>query len=253
MSNSRNPASILFDSYGGEISTLEGYGLISTPTSTKPGIPVMGKDDVGEAQFLALDADGYLQTSAPNTDGVAKQRSEAVGVDYFKTGIASSGPQYFLAIDLDNAGGAGSYLHETGANGIWLTGITGTLIKSKTGAAWDAIFGVIMAIDGTEATIAYLEFGSLHARATDKIAETFIKLFTGNVDLTVVGGQLRRFATGLEETTTDINTGMTLSDVKGVARTPAVGDILFKVENLSTAAPPSGTSEIHYSFAYFVE
>jgi len=177
-------------------------------------------------------------------DSVSELARDIVGADNYREGIANS--QYSLAVDLDNAGGAGPYKH-TLTGGLQLYAVSATLIKSQIGAEWNAIAGVVLEIDDTEATIAWLEFLSIHAEDTStNVSSRARETFPVPIDLTVDSGALPQIATGYTETVTAVNTSTTLLDIGGNARTPAVGDLVTRVEKVSG----SGTATLHVSLWY---
>ena len=191
------------------------------------------------------DGEYHLKVASPeDTD-----RRNIVGADIFHNAIA--GPtDYFLAVDLSNEGGSGPYKHSTLSGGVKLTGYSGVLLKSKVQDQWDALVGVVLAIDGTQATVAYLQMGSLHLRSTNEFKDRVkFETFPVLLDLTVSSGEFSDLVVGFTETTTDLNTGVTIPNVEGTGVTPAVGDVIIKTDRVSG----SGTATVHYSFWYFVE
>jgi len=154
-------------------------------------------------------------------------------------------------IDLDNQGGAGPYKH-VGGDGYQLkiASIAGFLRKERSNDQWVSAFGVIKAIDGTQATVEAIIGGILSSKNTgeffDRNNEVF---FPALLDMTISGGDTVNVTSGLEITTTEINTGVTIEDARGNAITLAVGDIVSRVRKISG----SGTCEAGYSVSYLVE
>jgi len=171
-------------------------------------------------------------------------RDEIVGVDDLRAGVTATA--YFMAIDMSNAGGF--YKHSASSVGLVIYAATATFIKSSVDDSWNAIAGVITAIDAVSATVAWLEILSIHSEGSE--ATVFSKqreAFPVPVDVTVSGGSLSKIAAGHTEVgITEINTSGTLLDVAGVARTPAVGDLVTRVEKASG----TGTGTLHASFWY---
>jgi hypothetical protein len=168
-------------------------------------------------------------------------------VNYRKFGATDG--DYFLLIDLDNAGGSGPYLHESG-DGIKVTKIRATLIKDNVADQIIAFMGVILSIDATEATIGYTKIGTIGLRDTlAKQADERLDFYPNLLDLTVSSGSFDKIATSYEVTTTDLKTSSSIPDVGGTNRTPAVGDLVLKIERKLG----SDTALFHYFLSYFVE
>jgi len=174
-------------------------------------------------------------------------RDKVVVADFFVDGIAASTD--FIGIDLDNAGGTGPYKHEDGY-GIKLVGASGNLLKDSSGAKWDALFGVVLSITAISAEVGWLQVGSLHLRDTGRFESSFVNRdFPVILDLTVSSGDFTKTAAAFKTIEPGINTTITLDDIAGLPRTPAVGDLIVRVDKISGA----GTALIHYSLFYFVE
>ncbi len=169
---------------------------------------------------------------------------DVVHVEYRKT-VSAGGVTWLLVIDLDNTSGA--YKHtETGY--VQILGGAASLGKDKVGDQWTAQIGVITRIDGTNADVAFIEAGSLRAKNTavfDSRAGQI--LFPVVFSLEQSGGVLAHVATNFTELAiTALNTGMTLEDVSAASQTPAVGDMVSRVERVSG----SGDATVVYGFAY---
>jgi hypothetical protein len=185
------------------------------------------------------------QSSISTTDVVSANLPNLVDCDYFAGGI-SAASTFFLAIDVSN--GSGAYKHVAGT-AFKIATVSGILIKSSASAKWTALFGVILAINGVNATIAYLRFGSVLVQDTNVFQTPYdYSAFPALVDCAVTGGDFTKIAAGFRETTVSVNTGVTLPDVRGNAVTPGVGDAVIKV----TKDAGAGSSIIHYSLLYQV-
>ena len=134
-------------------------------------------------------------------------------------------------------------------NTIFLNYISATAVKSKTNSAWQVAFGVITSIDGTDADIAFLDLGQIALLDTLNLSGERNVVLEDGINLTVSGGSLTQGTVGYTETTTDVNTGITLNDSTGSSVTPAVGDIICKVENIDNTSD----LDIYYSVGYRVE
>ena len=179
-------------------------------------------------------------------DKFVNDRDLIVGADFYKTD-GSGSPDYYIGIDLDNQSGAGPYKHSNNTN-IVLVSAHGILLKSSIGSSWDSLIGVILSYSNPNANIAWLQDGVIYARDTSSVYErTDVHTFPTKLDLTVSAGDLTKIPAGYKQTS--VNIGATLSDIAGNSITPAVGDLIVKVDNVSG----SGTADIHYSFLYYVE
>jgi len=195
-------------------------------------------DADGNPVAVTLDGSIYRLSTLGHADEIA--RDDIVGVDYLKDPISAT--TYLLTIDLDNPGA--SYKHASGS-GILIYGGSATLLKSSTGAEWRVLSGVITAIDGTQASVVWLEMFSVHVEDTGRsFGRHEAKPFPIPMDLTTPLSKIAAKA----QVTTDVNTGVTLEDVNGDSRTPAVGDLISKVEKLSG----SGSALLHQSIWYQV-
>ena len=171
-----------------------------------------------------------------------------VAVNYRQTGISST--TYLMLIDINNAGGSGPYKHGVDAGGIKLYGFHGTMLKSIVNDSWRVFVGAILSIDGTSAVIGWVRPGSIGLQTTGdaQIVETVLQ-YPVPVDFTVNNGDYTNIATSFKETVTAVNTGVLINDVSGTGRTPAVGDLLLRVEKVSGL----GNVLIHYFSWYNVE
>ncbi len=178
----------------------------------------------------------------------SNDRDNVVGADLFKSGITGASAAYYLAIDLSN--GSGNYKHTVTSGGVILFGLTGSFIKTNLASVWDIDIGIIRTINGTQANIAWLEIGSIHSKDSSR-AEWDLNywFFPVKINLTVSGGVLTKIVTGNTENITAVNTAITLSDASNTNATPAVGDVVVRVNRASG----SGTADLHLSFWYLTE
>lgn len=182
-----------------------------------------------------------LVTKTP-TDTAAKK---VVGADLMVEGVSET--TYYVAIDLDD--GYGSYKH-TGSSSIKLSAISGVLLKTKNVDSWHTLVGAILSINGTQATIGFLQVGAMHASDTNTFGDKhLIKSFPIDIDLTSAAGAYNNIAGGLLITTTAVNNLSTLKDVDGNDVVPAIGDLVVRLEQSNG----SGLATLHYSFWYYVE
>jgi len=201
---------------------------------------ITGEDENGDFPNVALTTDGRLRVSTAAAD--------EVGVDFYKAGIGA-GPTWYILIDLDNS--TGDYPHTYAAGeGIQVRGYNTHMIKSTNNAQWDVLFGVILAINGTQATIAYFAFATVHITDTTNLSVFQQGTFTGDLlDLTVSGGTISNVVAGLKQTTTSVNTGTPLTDAAGNSVTPAVGDVVYRVERTGGSV---STLTLHTTMTYLV-
>lgn len=216
----RNPASILYDGSANPV------GVIFDGTIYRLQV---------ESHSIAVDSTGGLVT-----DGFVLE---------FSKQISSSGPTFFLLIDLDNDGGSGPYPHVNTGH-IIVGAFTAHIDKSSSGAQWEARLGVILTIDGTSAAVAFIQAGSVEASNTAQFhADSRASNYPLVASLRVSSGELVDFFTNSNETETSLNTGITIEDVGGNLVTPGVGDMIIKVERGSG----SGTANIAYATRYRTE
>jgi len=173
---------------------------------------------------------------------------KVVSVEFQKTEISATN-NYFVAIDLDNSDD--DYRHEYVEDGyVKLVGTSGILIKSKNSDIWTSVFGCVLSINATEATIGYLQLGALYAADTNQFIDRYaLQTFPVELDLSILDNVYEKVTVSQTEVTSDINTSTTLKDAVGNDVTPAVGDMIVKVNK--TAG--SGVATVHYSLWYYVE
>lgn len=231
-----SPAVILYDQNGSEIAIADG---VSLPVG-KQGIMVAGKDPAGNSRFLRTSTNGTVQVSQDLS-------SQLVIADYYAP--LATATTYFLGIDLDNNGGSGPYKHGAGT-AIKMVGVSSVAQKYRAQDDWDVLFGAVLSINGTQAVIGWLGFGSVHLQNTGVLKDSVVdKDFPVPVDLSTSGGDYSRAASGFKETVVTVNTAITLPDVSGVGRTPAVGDVVIRARRNSG----SGGLLFHFCFWYLVE
>jgi len=193
----------------------------------------------------ANNANRLLTSTVLTSDPTNTAKDKVVGADFYKTGVSDT--TYYIGIDLDNS--SGDYKHSSGSY-ISIIGAAGVLIKNKNSDNWNSLFGTILSIDGTQATVGWLQLGSMHALDTNSFTDRFLtETFPVEIKTSVSGGDYTYIAAGFKETTTSINTGITLSDLAGNNITPAAGDIVIKADKVTG----TGNITIHYSFWYYTE
>jgi len=193
-----------------------------------------------------IDVEDDAGTYRLETTSRAEQAArEIYTVDFRDENVATS-PEYVLAIDVDN--GNGDYPHTAGA-GVFIVAVTATAQKRTVDTPWDVNGGVILDIDGTQATLGSVEVLTLYLRSTGTLLYHLEEVFFPQaLDLTVSGGTTTRALLGDQFTTTDINTGMTVQNAAGNAVTPGAGDIILWAERVTG----EGELEFHYTISYRV-
>lgn len=231
-----SPAAILFDTNGLEVALADGTAI----SGAKQGLLVAGRDPTNNARFIRVLADGTVQ--------VAPALVPTIVMADYHCALATS-TSYFLGIDLDNDGGAGPYKHSSGT-AVKMVGVSTQAQKYAALDDWDVLFGSILTINGAQATIGWLRFGSIRLQDTGILRATSVdKDFPVPIDMTVSGGDYTRIASGFKEIVTAVNTSTPLPDVSGVTRTPAVGDVVIRSRRNSG----SGGLLFHFCFWYLVE
>lgn len=164
-------------------------------------------------------------------------------VEYKKV-LTTAGPTYLLLIDKSNAGG--KYKHV--ADGwIHVHGGAAAIVKEKVGDQWRSDVGVILAIDGSQAVIGYLEGGSVAAVNVDSfVGSARGELFPLPMSAEVEAGDFKYVATNYKDTDTNVTTGSSLEDIGGVGRAPEVGDVIIKAVRLLG----SGQATVFYTMRY---
>lgn len=153
---------------------------------------------------------------------------------------------YLLFIDLSNANDA--YRHTlTGA--IRVGRFTAELIKDNASAKWAGVIGVITEIDGTSATVVWIEAGSLRAYGTSSfIDRKGGVVFPVVAAMDVEAGDLKYMASDFKDTgITALNTGTTIKNIADEDVAPAVGDIIIRAERVAGV----GDAAIHYTAFYY--
>lgn len=140
-------------------------------------------------------------------------------VELSVTGINADG--YRLYIDLSDTTG---YNHDnTGRVDISATFISIDRDNSATGAVR---LGLIVRIDGTDADVVYFQ-GVRFEKSDDRHIQRD-RVFTPNqIKLGYSSGDATRLNLVKTTNISAINTGATLNDVFGTAKTPAVGDVVL--------------------------
>lgn len=182
--------------------------------------------------FQQIDAQGLLVSE------------DLVHVEFRKT-VAVTGPTYLLLVDLDNAGGA--YKH-TESGSVQVAGIVAEIAKNRANDQWDADVGVILAIDGVDADIGFLEAGSVRADNTTEFGQRISNHpFPIVTSLEVSAGAFTSIAVNSIVTDSSLNTGaVNVEDIGGVLRTPAVGDVVIRVFRVSGTLD----ANIYYGLTY---
>lgn len=186
-----------------------------------------------------------LQVEAKLIDDTEDDRQKVVHVDFRKEGIAAS--TYFLLIDLDGA----SYKHDLARAFLKVGSIVSQATKDKSGAKWRTRVGLILRIDGTDADIGWVSVGLLDLRDSSRFTQDKSEtgIFPLLLDLQHAAGAYDKIASAPETGIAAVNTGVTLEDAFGANVTPAVGDLVLYVEQISG----TGVCEANYNVGYFAE
>jgi hypothetical protein len=243
---------------GLDAAQLAGIALDATVAAVRDRLPaslVSGRLDTNLGAWLGATTPTVGQktkaasipvTLASDQSSILADRDKVVAVSYRVDPITAA-TTYLLGIDLDNPGGV--YKHAAGT-AIRLAGVHGTLLKVTTANQWRVFVGTVLAINAVDATIGWIGFGALGAQDTGSIQEvTTVLPFPILADLSFSAGDYTKIAASHKETTTALNTGSLIPDVSGVNRTPAVGDLVLRVERISGGS----NALIHYLFWYWVE
>jgi hypothetical protein len=179
-----------------------------------------------------------------DSDPHSRREVDIYSATFVKEGVTADA--FFMLVDLNG----GSYPHTAGTKASIVT-VTGRAFKSSAGARWAVRAGVITRIDGTDADITYLSAASLFLRDTSALtvdAKATVLDFPASME--VSGGLLARGVSNFHDNpVTAVNTGITLEDPNGDTPTPAVGDVIVGVEQISG----SGTLDFAIGVQYFVE
>ncbi len=186
---------------------------------------------------------GSLSAAAVQIDSLKNAVTEGhVGVEMKRTVTETT---YLLFIDLSNSYNA--YRH-VATNAIRFSQVSAELIKENASAQWESLFGIVLAIDGIEATIAWCAGGSLRAYGSDSFLDRKIcNLFPVIGPVDVEAGDLKYIANNFKQLTTNVNTNITLKDIEDNDVAPAVGDVVLKAERLTGI----GDADIHYTAFYY--
>lgn len=205
--------------------------------------PVPSQITDGTDAVDVVDDSGIIRLQVQNKG--AEVSDKIVAAAFHSNTVAAS--TYIGMIDLDDGGG--DYLH-SGSSSIKFVAAAGSLIKSSVGAQWQTQIGVITRVDGTDADVTWLDTASNFALDTSKVEHVKEISVSTPFDLNVVAGVLEKLAGGFKQTNiAGINTTTGLINVEGNAMTPAVGDMVLEILQVSGG----GTAIVHYSVRYFVD
>jgi len=221
---------------------MPGVVVVNPATYDGYGNPIGSSYDQGVGSHRLLVSPDY------ENEPEEEQRRSVVGVQYSVEYLILS-ETYGVLIDLDN--NAGTFKHDGyNANSISLVGASGMLIKRKNSDIWHVVYGTVLSIDETGATIGWLQVGSLHAADTNQFSDRFgLQTFPVLIDLEVQGGDYTKIAVDEKEFIEDINTVDPLPTIGDVTTVPDVGDLIVKAERETG----NGTASVYYSLWYFVE
>lgn len=160
--------------------------------------------------------------------------------------LGAVGSEHFLLIDVDGVG----YKHPAGTKAK-LVAVRAGAVKSNSGSKWSLRLGTVLAITPTEAIVGYSIFAGVNLQDSSALSATtdVETLFPVYLDLEVSAGDFVRITTAIKVTETGINTAGTLPNAAGTPSTPAVGDVVLSVLNISGG----GTLDYAYSTAYVVK
>jgi len=153
---------------------------------------------------------------------------------------------YYLLVDLNNA--SGSYKHQAG-DGIHLGGVVGNFSKNEALDDWIARIGVVTAISGTDASVAFIAPGTSELRTSGALRSKASLIFSPlSLNLTIAEGVLA-LATNSIDTITALTTSTDIEDISGASRPAEVGDLVMQVLNIEG----SGVLSFDFLVWYWVE
>lgn len=170
---------------------------------------------------------------------------QEVWADFHKEAMTDGA--YHIFLELNYVGGQ-QYRHTGGSYFVICSG-TASAVKSAAADVWLVRVGVIVRINGTDADIAWLH--SLDLSAHDPATTGADVLRFGfdqcvNLQMTTPPNFDRMAVGDIETAIAAVNTGLTLPEISGVARTPAVGDVVMRPDRTTGA----GTIDVSYSVQY---
>lgn len=182
----------------------------------------------------------YNRTLRPHDDFEVNYRVASITIS----------PTFLMLIDLDNPSGVYKHTYTSG-RGIVVSGINAAGVKVPISSSWAVFPLLVVAIDGSQADVVALRPGILSMRDTSQVQREFLTmLYPQHMDCAVLGGSLRSMAANTQ-VETGLNTAMTCNDVSGAARTPAVGDLILKVQRIS--GDPTDMLLLNYHLWYSIE
>jgi len=182
-----SPISILVNE-DGNIVTRSGSQSMATE---HPGLPVMGKDEAGNAQFLHLAADGALKVSA-SIDIDLDASTDSVSV-FNSNGNAFSISNY-LPVGLSNGT---NLIGDSNATPVYVTGSSFT-------ALFDALMMVSGGVDDTVSCLEYVENAVMQVSGTVVDLKSILESVDSSVQ--AVSGAIDSLGGGLS--LVDINTSV---------------------------------------------
>jgi hypothetical protein len=182
-----SPISILVNE-DGNIVTRSGSQSMATE---HPGLPVMGKDEAGNAQFLHLAADGALKVSA-SIDIDLDASTDSVSV-FNSNGNAFSISNY-LPVGLSNGT---NLIGDSNATPVYVTG-------SSITALFDALMMVSGGVDDTVSCLEYVEDAVMQVSGTVVDLKSILESVDSSVQ--AVSGAIDSLGGGLS--LVDINTSV---------------------------------------------
>jgi len=182
-----SPISILVNE-DGNIITRSGSQSMATE---HPGLPVMGKDEAGNAQFLHLAADGALKVSA-SIDIDLDASTDSVSV-FNSNGNAFSISNY-LPVGLSNGT---NLIGDSNATPVYVTG-------SSFAALFDALMMVSGGVDDTVSCLEYVEDAVMQVSGTVVDLKSILESVDSSVQ--AVSGAIDSLGGGLS--LVDINTSV---------------------------------------------
>ena len=258
---SDSPAALLYDHNGNRLIVQDGEVLgVDLPAVTggaanqQFGVITAGVDENDNAtiRFIRVTDAGELVVKVPPLDADAIR---ARGVDLRRTGLGDD--TVSLLLDLNNkasdvaADFSGPYKHQQ-AGDLIIAKISASAIKGQANSAWDVSFCIILDIDGTQATLARMEIGTLHFRSQDAAStrEQWSVTAPQFVNYGVPSpNTFDTLATNSTLTTPLVNTATQLNNIAGNPITPEIGDVILLTELVSGG----GTLAVHYQLWYSVE
>lgn len=178
------------------------------------------------------DGEQYVTSTAQEFSHIANMRKQDATAEWWG-----------MLVDLDNAGGTWPHV---GDERIDVLAVGASYDKNATGVGRTRV-GVVTAIDGSGATVAFFYGYTYQKNAADSDKDWRVYL-PGQVRCSVAAGRASDFK-GEHLTTTFFDTSTTIPDIEGNAIQPAVGDLVVKGE-VTAGTVTSGIQVLYHVHPY---